>query len=137
SGRLRAPRLVRRPAAVTRLDTPTTRCGSAPGGSATAFETDLRGRGRGGPPLAWTRDPFDRLIAGDALAAADRLVTKDEVIRASVELAVWLSLAAGRALLHPGDHGGRRLGQRAGVERRLRVAFDHELGERVVRAGLT
>jgi PIN domain nuclease of toxin-antitoxin system len=40
-------------------------------------------------PLSWTRDPFDRLIVADALAANSQLVTKDEVIRANCSLALW------------------------------------------------
>lgn len=40
-------------------------------------------------PLNWTRDPFDRLIVGDALAAGAELVTKDATIRARVESALW------------------------------------------------
>lgn len=39
--------------------------------------------------LSWTRDPFDRLIVGDALAAGAVLVTKNERIRAHVPSAVW------------------------------------------------
>jgi PIN domain nuclease of toxin-antitoxin system len=40
-------------------------------------------------PLTWTRDPFDRLIAGDALAANSRLLTKDELLRKHLALATW------------------------------------------------
>jgi PIN domain nuclease of toxin-antitoxin system len=40
-------------------------------------------------PLSWTRDPFDRIIVGDALAANTRLITKDELIRSNVPLAFW------------------------------------------------
>jgi PIN domain nuclease of toxin-antitoxin system len=39
--------------------------------------------------LTWTRDPFDRLIVADALAAGSQLVTKDAVIRAHCALALW------------------------------------------------
>ncbi|MGI9054091.1 MAG: type II toxin-antitoxin system VapC family toxin [Ilumatobacteraceae bacterium] len=39
--------------------------------------------------LTWTRDPFDRLIVGDALAANGVLVTKDESILEHVHLARW------------------------------------------------
>ena len=39
--------------------------------------------------LGWTRDPFDRLIVGDALAAGSELVTKDGTIRRHVGLARW------------------------------------------------
>jgi PIN domain nuclease of toxin-antitoxin system len=39
--------------------------------------------------LSWTRDPFDRLIVADALAAGSELITKDESIRANCSLALW------------------------------------------------
>ncbi|MEO7196593.1 MAG: PIN domain-containing protein [Pseudonocardiaceae bacterium] len=39
--------------------------------------------------LAWTRDPFDRLIAAQALTEKETLLTKDERIRKHRELAVW------------------------------------------------
>ena len=39
--------------------------------------------------LTWTRDPFDRLIVADAIAAADRLITRDRRIREHVPDAVW------------------------------------------------
>ena len=39
--------------------------------------------------LDWTRDPFDRLIVGDALAANSQLLTKDDTIHANLALAVW------------------------------------------------
>ncbi|MGH3766197.1 MAG: type II toxin-antitoxin system VapC family toxin [Pseudonocardiaceae bacterium] len=39
--------------------------------------------------LAWTRDPFDRLIAAQALAENETLLTKDDRIRKHLELAVW------------------------------------------------
>jgi len=39
--------------------------------------------------LAWTRDPFDRLIGAQAIAANEMLLTKDERIRKHLELAVW------------------------------------------------
>ena len=39
--------------------------------------------------LDWTRDPFDRLIVGDAVAANCRLLTKDDAIHANLSLAVW------------------------------------------------
>ncbi len=38
---------------------------------------------------AWTRDPFDRLIVGDASAAACQLLTRDRHIREHFPLAVW------------------------------------------------
>jgi PIN domain nuclease of toxin-antitoxin system len=40
-------------------------------------------------PLGWTRDPFDRLIAADAIAAAGELLTRDEQLHRHVRLAVW------------------------------------------------
>ena len=39
--------------------------------------------------LAWTRDPFDRLISAQAIATGTPLVTKDRTIRAHVPLAWW------------------------------------------------
>lgn len=39
--------------------------------------------------LNWTRDPFDRLIVADALAARALLLTKDERIAANSRIAVW------------------------------------------------
>lgn len=40
-------------------------------------------------PLHWTRDPFDRLIAGHALAAGRKLVTADAVLNEHLRCAVW------------------------------------------------
>ncbi|HXH57083.1 hypothetical protein [Iamia sp.] len=39
--------------------------------------------------LDWTRDPFDRIIAAQTLAAGARLLTKDLTIRDHLGLAVW------------------------------------------------
>jgi PIN domain nuclease of toxin-antitoxin system len=39
--------------------------------------------------LQWTRDPFDRVIVGHALAAQGRLLTRDETIRAGFVQSVW------------------------------------------------
>lgn len=39
--------------------------------------------------LTWTRDPFDRLIVADAIAAGEPLLTKDRRIRAKFSGAVW------------------------------------------------
>jgi PIN domain nuclease of toxin-antitoxin system len=39
--------------------------------------------------LDWTRDPFDRVIVGEALAAGAMLVTKDRSILANCTAAVW------------------------------------------------
>jgi PIN domain nuclease of toxin-antitoxin system len=38
---------------------------------------------------AWTRDPFDRLIVGQAIARGAKLVTKDRLIRRHFRGAVW------------------------------------------------
>lgn len=40
-------------------------------------------------PVKWTRDPFDRMIVGDALAAGTPLLTRDASIRRHVSLATW------------------------------------------------
>lgn len=40
-------------------------------------------------PLNWTRDPFDRLIVADALAAGTALLTKDAEIREHCSAAAW------------------------------------------------
>lgn len=39
--------------------------------------------------LGWTRDPFDRLIVGSALAQGASLATADEHIRANYPAAIW------------------------------------------------
>jgi PIN domain nuclease of toxin-antitoxin system len=39
--------------------------------------------------LSWTRDPFDRIIVGDAIAANTRLITKHEKIRDNFAAALW------------------------------------------------
>lgn len=44
---------------------------------------------RAAASLSWTRDPFDRLIVGDALAANCPLLTKDDRILEHLSLAVW------------------------------------------------
>jgi PIN domain nuclease of toxin-antitoxin system len=53
--------------------------------SGLAFERVV-GRAQG---LAWTRDPFDRLIAAHAAVAGARLVTRDDVIRRRFRGALW------------------------------------------------
>ena len=37
----------------------------------------------------WTRDPFDRIIAANALCAKSKLLTKDAVILKNCPYAVW------------------------------------------------
>lgn len=39
--------------------------------------------------LDWTRDPFDRMIAAQALCAKSKLLTKDKIIRKHCKSAVW------------------------------------------------
>jgi PIN domain nuclease of toxin-antitoxin system len=39
--------------------------------------------------LSWTRDPFDRLIAAQAIVTDTRLVTADRTILANLPLATW------------------------------------------------
>ncbi|CAN5501715.1 hypothetical protein BH23ACT3_BH23ACT3_09460 [soil metagenome] len=39
--------------------------------------------------LPWTRDPFDRLIVADAIAAATPLLTRDDTIHANCDVAIW------------------------------------------------
>lgn len=39
--------------------------------------------------LNWTRDPFDRLIVAETMAAGGVLLTRDEKIRANCACAVW------------------------------------------------
>lgn len=39
--------------------------------------------------LHFTRDPFDRIIAGQAIAADAELATKDEQLRTNLSMAVW------------------------------------------------
>jgi len=39
--------------------------------------------------LAWSRDPFDRIIVGQAAIRNDLLLSKDETIRAHYDRAVW------------------------------------------------
>lgn len=40
-------------------------------------------------PLSWTRDPFDRLIAAQAITERRPLLTADASMRDNVDLAVW------------------------------------------------
>lgn len=44
---------------------------------------------RAAAALSWTRDPFDRLICGTALADDAGLLTADRLIRANLPAAVW------------------------------------------------
>jgi PIN domain nuclease of toxin-antitoxin system len=39
--------------------------------------------------LSWTRDPFDRMIAAQAIVADAQLVTADRTILANLPLATW------------------------------------------------
>jgi PIN domain nuclease of toxin-antitoxin system len=39
--------------------------------------------------LSWTRDPFDRMIAAQAIVADAPLLTADETILANLPLATW------------------------------------------------
>lgn len=50
---------------------------------------DLRQIGRQARALAWTRDPFDRLIVAHALAHGSVILTADETIRAHCPRARW------------------------------------------------
>ncbi|MFY9987455.1 MAG: PIN domain-containing protein [Chthoniobacterales bacterium] len=40
-------------------------------------------------PQRWTRDPFDRLMVGQAIARGVRLITKDRLIRQHFRGAIW------------------------------------------------
>lgn len=52
-------------------------------------KTPLREVVEAASALTWTRDPFDRLIAAQAIAEGTRLLTKDPVIRKHCRLASW------------------------------------------------
>ncbi len=39
--------------------------------------------------MSWTQDPFDRVIAAQAVAAGARLLTRDETIREHLDIAFW------------------------------------------------
>ena len=39
--------------------------------------------------LAWTRDPFDRLIVAQAAARESTLITKDRALRRRYPLSLW------------------------------------------------
>jgi PIN domain nuclease of toxin-antitoxin system len=39
--------------------------------------------------LSWTRDPFDRLIVGQAIATESKLITRDEKIRSNFAGVIW------------------------------------------------
>jgi len=39
--------------------------------------------------IAWTRDPFDRVIVANAVCRGSQLLTKDASIRRHTKLAVW------------------------------------------------
>jgi PIN domain nuclease of toxin-antitoxin system len=44
---------------------------------------------RAATELAWSRDPFDRLIAAHAIVAGAPLVTADQTILKNLSLATW------------------------------------------------
>ena len=48
-----------------------------------------RAHGYGGRDSPWTRDPFDRLIAAQAIVADAPLVTADRTILEHLPLATW------------------------------------------------
>ena len=50
---------------------------------------DMRDVARQARLLAWTRDPFDRLIVAHAIADHATLLTADDTIRASCPIARW------------------------------------------------
>lgn len=52
-------------------------------------EIPLRETVREATKQSWTRDPFDRLIVGEAIAAGAVLVTRDRTILANSAVAVW------------------------------------------------
>jgi PIN domain nuclease of toxin-antitoxin system len=39
--------------------------------------------------VSWTRDPFDRMIVADAIAASSVLLTKDATIAANFDRTIW------------------------------------------------
>jgi len=52
-------------------------------------EVSLRALARAASDLSWTRDPFDRMIAAQAIVADVPLVTADRTILANLPLATW------------------------------------------------
>jgi PIN domain nuclease of toxin-antitoxin system len=52
-------------------------------------EIPLRESVREAVKQSWTRDPFDRLIVGETLAAGAFLVTRDETILENCPAAIW------------------------------------------------
>ena len=52
-------------------------------------DTPLPVIARAASKLSWTRDPFDRLIAGESISTGIPLLTKDETIREHFDLAIW------------------------------------------------
>jgi PIN domain nuclease of toxin-antitoxin system len=52
-------------------------------------EESLRAVAQAAAGLSWTRDPFDRLIAAQAVVADAPLVTADQTILANLPLATW------------------------------------------------
>lgn len=53
------------------------------------FDASLEQVTRTAADLAWTRDPFDRLIAAHAVVAGAPLLTADETILGNLPLATW------------------------------------------------
>ncbi len=54
-----------------------------------AAESDFDRVSRVAATLAWTRDPFDRVIAAHAIADDLPLATRDERMRAHCRVAIW------------------------------------------------
>ena len=52
-------------------------------------EVSLRELARAASGLSWTRDPFDRMIAAQAIVADVPLVTADRTILDNLPLATW------------------------------------------------
>jgi PIN domain nuclease of toxin-antitoxin system len=52
-------------------------------------DADFASVARAARGLAWTRDPFDRLIVGHAALGGTSLLTKDRTIRRHYRHAVW------------------------------------------------
>jgi PIN domain nuclease of toxin-antitoxin system len=55
----------------------------------TIAEQSFTAVARAASALSWTRDPFDRVIAAQSIAADALLLTGDQVIRAHLDRARW------------------------------------------------